>query len=84
MSELPAEMNDDLRAILGRPCFACGQLAELMRKNGMEIRTRAEDEQAAVIFWLLKIYLEFKEGWQPEAARQLNHHRGRNQRLFRL
>ena len=62
-------LNDDLRFIFGRPNFACGGVARGLRQIGWEIDTRAEAEQAAVILWMLQMYLEHGPQW-PEAVSQ--------------
>lgn len=68
---LPEEMNDDLREVLGRPCFACGQLASLLRSSGEEIPRKAEAEQASVVFWLLKLVLRHGSLWRDAAADEM-------------
>lgn len=50
-------LDDDLRWILSRPNFWCIFPANALRVDGKEIKTRAEDEQAAVIHWLLNLYI---------------------------
>lgn len=64
-------LNDDLVAILGRPCFTCAHLAELMRKSGDDIRRKAEHEQAAVIYWFLGLYLEHGDKWEAVAKAEI-------------
>ncbi|AUT49241.1 hypothetical protein [Achromobacter sp. AONIH1] len=61
-------LDENLRLILGRPNFACGQLAQMLRLGGQEIEHRAEHEQAAVIYFLLNIYLEHGSGWAEKAS----------------
>jgi hypothetical protein len=60
--QLP-ELNEDLRDILGRPNFTCGALASLLRTAGQDIAYKAEDEQAAVIYFLLGFYLQHGQKW---------------------
>ena len=60
---LPA-LNEDLRFILGRPNFWCGPYARVLRLTGMEIAPKAEQEQAAVIHWLLGQYLKDPINWR--------------------
>lgn len=60
-------LNDDLVAILGRPNFTCAHLAELLRKSGEDIRRKSEFEQAAVIHWFLRLYLEHGDKWENVA-----------------
>ena len=60
-------LNDAMIAILGRPNFTCSHLAELMRNSGSDIKRKAEHEQAAVIHWLLGIYLEYGDKWESVA-----------------
>jgi len=52
------ELTEDLREILGRPNFTCHFIAKALRVMGHSIAHKSEDEQAAVIHWLLGIYLK--------------------------
>jgi len=61
------ELNPALISILGRPNFTCIQLAKLMRLAGHKINTRSEDEQAAGIFFLLKLYIQHGDAWSDIA-----------------
>jgi hypothetical protein len=47
------DLNDETRWILGRPNFSCIGFANRLRQLGHEIENKAEDEQAAVIHWML-------------------------------
>ncbi|OSZ41332.1 hypothetical protein BVZ31_14605 [Alcaligenes faecalis] len=64
-------LNDDLIAILGRPNFLCAQLADRLRSGGQEIAKRAENEQAAVIHFLLGHYLADPVQWAEKASAAL-------------
>lgn len=70
VSALPP-LNDDLIAILGRPNFLCAQLADTLRSGGQEIAKRAENEQAAVIHFLLGHYLADPVQWAEKASAAL-------------
>lgn len=61
-------LNDDLIEILGRPNFACAQLATLLRAGGHVIKNKAEHEQAAVIHFLLGHYLKHVEDWHEHVG----------------
>jgi len=64
-------LNDDLRFILGRPNFWCAPYAAALRTLGQEVRTKAEDEQAATIHWLLKAYLADPAKWRENIGAEL-------------
>lgn len=64
-------LDDDLRYILGRPNFWCNSLANALRAMGQEIARKAEEEQAAVIHWLLKAYFEHGPGWREAVEKML-------------
>ncbi|CAG9225667.1 hypothetical protein [Burkholderia vietnamiensis] len=67
----PDVMTADLRDVLGRPNFWCGPIAHEMRAAGADIKTKAEDEQAHVLHWLVKLVLDHGTEWQKVAAREL-------------
>ncbi|WP_157637562.1 hypothetical protein [Burkholderia ubonensis] len=67
----PDEMSPALRDVLGRPNFWCGPIAHEMRAAGAEIKTKAEDEQAHVLHWLVKLVLDHGDDWQKHAATDL-------------
>lgn len=62
-------LDDEMRDILGRPCFTLIVMAQLLRGMGHDIKTRAEDEQAASIHWMLDLYMKHGSEWRTEAAR---------------
>lgn len=68
---LPDELNEDVRWILGRPNFACAGIAQLLRANGEAVKNRAEDEQAAAIYWMLKQYEKHGADWRKHAEIEL-------------
>ncbi|CAB3705235.1 hypothetical protein [Achromobacter piechaudii] len=61
-------LDDDLIEILGRPNFACGELATLLRAGGHVIKNKAEHEQAAVIYFLLGYYLKHGSAWHEHVG----------------
>ncbi|KVO11764.1 hypothetical protein WJ73_19660 [Burkholderia ubonensis] len=67
----PDEMSPALRDVLGRPNFWCGPIAHEMRAAGTDIKTKAEDEQAHVLHWLVKLVLDHGDNWQKQAAAEL-------------
>ena len=69
--EFPA-MTDELASILGLMCFQCINYARALRAGGHTIKNRAEDEQAAVLHWMLSHYFQNgPEGWRDCAAKDL-------------
>jgi hypothetical protein len=69
--ELPP-LNEDLLAILGRPNFTCIGIAHRMRQLGHVIENRAENEQAAVLYMLLGLYLKHGAAWAEKGDEYLN------------
>jgi hypothetical protein len=67
----PPPLDDDLREILGRPNFACGEIASLLRVMGHEIAKKAEAEQAAVIHWMLAKYAAHGGDWWTHCRAEL-------------
>lgn len=66
--------------ILGRPCFQCGPIAHILQKAGHEIKARAEDEQAAVILWMIRKYQEHGADWKAKGDDELNEMQRRSAR----
>jgi hypothetical protein len=64
-------LNAHTRMILGQPNFACAPVAHMLRIMGYVIPQKAEEEQAAVIHWLLSIYLEHGQTWRRVAGVRL-------------
>lgn len=69
-SVLP-ELNSQLIDILGRPNFTCSYAANILRKSGMEIKRKSENEQATVIYFLLNHYFKHGDKWFEAADKEL-------------
>lgn len=68
---LPVEMTPAMREVLGLPNFMCSPFAEQLRLGGHEIPRKAEEEQAAVIWWLLPFAVAHGEDWRPIAVKSI-------------
>lgn len=68
----PDELTPELREVLGWPNFKCGPFAHLMVAAGAEIKPKAEDEQAAVLHWLIKLVLKHGDKWNEAATADLS------------
>lgn len=64
-------MTPELAAILGTMCFQCIHFAQALRAAGHEIKSRAEDEQAATLHWMLGHYFRHGEDWRKHAAEDM-------------
>lgn len=65
------EFDAEARAILGRPCFTCGPIADVLRRMGRTIPPKAEDEQAEVLRWMLGLYAEHGAQWREKGDEEL-------------
>nr|WP_241391054.1 3'-5' exonuclease [Serratia proteamaculans]ULG15524.1 hypothetical protein 465p1_00119 [Serratia proteamaculans] len=65
-------LDDDLITILGRPNFSCARLAQGLRLLGHEIPRRSENEQAAVLHFLLGHYFVAGKQWREMAETELS------------
>lgn len=63
----PADVTPALQRVLSLMCFQLGPYAHLFRAAGAAIKTRAEDEQAYCLHWLIKLALAHGDAW-PEHA----------------
>ncbi|HDS0944971.1 Lar family restriction alleviation protein [Stenotrophomonas maltophilia] len=70
---VPAVIQDtpEVRDILGRPNFWCSPWANVLRRRGDVIPCNAEEEQAAVIRFMLNHYLAHGAGWAEAAEAEL-------------
>lgn len=68
---LPREMTPDLMEILGRPNFACREIAQVLKADGADIPPKAEAEQAHAIYFLLSHYVASPGNWQETATDEL-------------
>lgn len=62
----------EVRDILGRPNFWCSPWANVLRMRGDEIPNKAEEEQAAVIRFMLNHYLANGTAWAETAGAELD------------
>ena len=65
--DLLPPLDDDLSDIR-QPNFRCANLSEQLRAGGHEIQRKAEQEQAAVIHFLLGHYLKHGSDWRETAG----------------
>ncbi|WP_234686419.1 hypothetical protein [Comamonas aquatica] len=64
-------LTPELASILGLMCFQCISFAQALRAAGHTIKTRAEDEQAAVLHWMLGHYFRHGDDWRTAAAEDM-------------
>ncbi|UXB15164.1 hypothetical protein K7565_15365 [Stenotrophomonas maltophilia] len=62
----------EVRDILGRPNFWCSPWANVLRMRGDEIPNKVEEEQAAVIRFMLNHYLANGTAWAETAGAELD------------
>ncbi len=65
------KFDKEVEWILGRPCFVCGPIAHRLNELGHHIKFHAEEEQAAVIFWMLCLYEKHGVNWRQKAKEEL-------------
>lgn len=65
----PREATPEVLEVLRLMCFEAAPIAHAFRESGRaEIKTRAEDEQAFVLYWLLTFALEHGAEWRKRAS----------------
>ena len=65
-------LDEDAIFILGRPNFWCGPIAHLMAADGHEVAKKAEDEQAAVIYFMLQMREDHGDTWKDEFFKEID------------
>jgi len=68
---LPDEMTPEMRKALGYMIFQTAPIAHALRADGWEIARKAEDEQAVVLFWFLKLAIEHGSMWRDKVHDEL-------------
>lgn len=68
----PSEMTPALQDVLSLMLWETGSIAHVLRVGGAEIKTKAEDEQAHVLHWLIQLALRYDEAWRSRAVARLN------------
>lgn len=73
LDSAPSFIQDtpEVRDILGRPNFWCSPWANLLRRRGDVIPCKAEEEQAAVIRFMLNHYLAHGPAWIEAAEAEM-------------
>jgi len=69
--QFPATLTDELRDALSTMLWTSGQIAACLRAGGEQIKTRAEDEQAHVLHWLISLALEYGSEWRAKASERI-------------
>lgn len=68
----PAALTPPLRRVLGMMLWETGPIAHALRISGQDIARKAEDEQAAVLHWLVGFVLRHGPEWGRHAAAALH------------
>lgn len=64
----PPTLTPPLRRVLGMMLWETGPIAHALRATGQDIARKAEDEQAAVLHWLVGFVLKHGADWHKHAA----------------
>ncbi len=65
-------LDEEVRWILGRPCFAVSRMAWRLKELGLyDPARKAEDEQACALHWMLTMYGKHGAAWREEADKIL-------------
>ena len=71
MEEITIKFDEETKLILGQPNFAVAKYAHRRRELGEKIETKAEAEQAHVLFWWLSLYAKHGKNWWDEMIKEL-------------
>jgi hypothetical protein len=62
--ELPTMVTPAVKDALSLMLWETGPIAHVFREAGADIPRRAEDEQAYVLLWALKLAIEYGTDWR--------------------
>lgn len=71
------ELNEVTKDILGTPNFKCASIAGALRAIGRDVPTKAEDEQAHAIHFMLEMYEKHGSVWRVEVGKMFKDEQGR-------
>lgn len=71
MLTYPEELTPELHDALTTMLWISSGIAHALRMDGEDIPTKAEDEQAHVIHWFIKLVLEHGEDWRNVVGKRL-------------
>jgi hypothetical protein len=74
---LPPEMTPAIKDALSIMLWVSGSLCQAYRKVGFDIPTKAEDEQAFVLWRTLRLAVLHGDKWREAAQQELNDLRSR-------
>lgn len=69
---LPDALTPAMRDALSLMLWETGPLAHMFRANGAEIKTKAEDEQAYVLLWALRLAIQHGDDWRKVASNEIS------------
>lgn len=70
--DLPDALTPAMRDALSLMQWETGPLAHMFRANGAEIKPKAEDEQAYVLLWALRLALLHGDDWRKVASYEIS------------
>ena len=65
-------MTSELKKILGLTSFQCYTFALALRMGGHDVPRKVEEEQAAVLHWMLAHYLTHGDEWRTHALNDVD------------
>lgn len=68
----PRELTKELSHALGTMIWNSGSISAILRLDGEDIKTRAEDEQAFVLHWFITLVLEYGPEWIGKVSERLD------------
>lgn len=73
MTTYPTDLTPALKDALSLMLWHCGGLATARRALGHEIPHKAEEEQAAILHWVIPLAIEHGDGWRKIVGDELQH-----------
>lgn len=70
VSAMPA-LTDSLREVLGTPVHTMIPLVRLLQSQDPTVKHRYEDEQAALLHWMLTLWFQHGDDWRAAAAEEI-------------
>ena len=64
--QYPDKITPELKEVLSLMLWKTGEIAHILRAGGIDIPRKAEEEQCAVLHWLITLAIDYGDDWKQK------------------